>query len=387
MFRVATAILPLMFSLSVSAQSIFTISPYITVEDQGRITLNFQTIKDVQLEVKLQEQKKRISGFYSASKLTKIDFGTIICDKPLRYTISSESRTEIDNALVAIPCTKKSPLYFGFMSDTQIKNEAGQVRANELSKTISTFQKAHSFSLIINAGDIVQHGGFENEWINFFNTVDIYLRRTYLMAAVGNHEYFESPSIDIAPPEFLTYMRNGHSPDLGYMQLDLGRINILMLNSNFESMTESKIIEQWEWLEAKLKISQEQKKPTVVTMHHSPYSSNLEHIRTIPTRLRAELVPMLEKYGVKMVLSGHLHMYERSYKAGITYLTAGPSGGINNVVSYKNPYSVFYRQFITTFSVLKLNGNFLEVITYGGDKSVIERFNVKLFDGPLAISK
>lgn len=376
-----------MFSLSTFAQSTFTISPYVTVEDQGKITLNFQTTKEIELEIRLQDQKKHFRSLFPATKLTKIDLGTLTCDKPLRYTISSENRTEVDNALVAIPCTKKSPLYFGFMSDTQIKNDAGQIRANELSKSISEFQKMHPFSLIINAGDIVQHGGYENEWVNFFKTVDVYLRRAYLMAAVGNHEYFESPSMDKAPPEFLTYMRNGHSPDLGYMQLDLGRINVLMLNSNFESMSESKILEQWEWLEAKLRTAQEQKKPTVVTMHHSPYSSNLEHIRTIPTRLRNELVPMLEKYGVKMVLSGHLHMYERSHKTGITYLTAGPSGGINNVVSYRNPYSVFYRQFITTFSVLKLNGSFLEVITYGGDKSVIERFNVKLFDGPVSISK
>ena len=378
MLRTATTILPLIFSLSVTAQSVFTISPYVTVEDQGKITLNFQTAKDIELEIKIEEQKRTFGSLYFAGKLTKIDLGNLNCDKPLRYIISSEGHTEVDNALVAIPCTKKSPLYFGFMSDTQIKNEAGQVRANVLSKTISELQGMHPFSLIINAGDIVQHGGYENEWINFFNTVDIYLRRAYLMAAVGNHEYFESPSMDKAPPEFLTYMRNGHSPDLGHMQLDLGRINILMLNSNFESMSESKILEQWEWLEAKLRVAQEQRKPTVVTMHHSPYSSNLEHIRTIPTRLRNELVPMLEKYQVRMVLSGHLHMYERSYKNGVTYLTAGPSGGINNVVSYRNPYSVFYRQFITTFSVLKLQGNFIEVITYGGDKKVIERFNIKL---------
>jgi 3',5'-cyclic AMP phosphodiesterase CpdA len=114
-------------------------------------------------------------------------------------------------------------------------------------------------------------------------------------------------------------------------------------------------------------------------MHHSPFSSNLEHIREIPTRLRKDLVPMLEKYKVKLMLSGHLHMYERSEKDGITYMIAGPSGGINNVISYKNPFSVFIRQFTTTFSVLKVLSDRIEVLTYEGARgTVIDAFAVKL---------
>lgn len=377
--RAAYLISGLVLSLSVNAESIFTISPYVTVEDQGQVTLNFQPAKDLELQIKIHNARFEIKKTWPANKLSKIDFGKLNCDKSLHYTITSDSRTEVDNALLSYPCDRHKPLYFGFMSDTQIKNAAGQTRASTLSKTIAELREEYPFGLIVNGGDIVQHGGYESEWINFFKTVDIYLQKAYLMAAVGNHEYFESPSLDKAPPQFLEYMRNEQSPDLGYAHLDLGRINLLMLNSNFESMTETRIQEQWEWLEAKLKTAQARSKPSLIIMHHSPYSSNLEHVRTIPTRLRRELVPMLEKYrNAKMVLSGHLHMYERSHKAGIVYLTAGPSGGINNVLSYHNPYSVFTKQLTTTFSVFKIQDDSLEVITYSGSKAIIDQFSVSI---------
>lgn len=383
MKKLSFALFLLSLSGQILAKNIFTISPYVVIEDKGSLSLNFQTSEPTEFEVTVEGRfffspKKKFSGLWTNDKLHKLDLGKLKCGYSLRYKIKTKEET-IDNALHEIPCLETEPLYFGFMSDTQIKTKDGQVRADVLSKTISDLQKNIPFSLIVNGGDIVQHGGYRAEWINFFRTTDVYLKNSMIMAAVGNHEYFESPSMDRMPPEFSTYLRNGVGSELGYAQLDLGKINILVLNSNFESMSEPRIDEQFEWLEGKLKSADKRKRPTIVVMHHSPFSSNLEHVREIPTRLRKDLVPLIEKYKVKMMLSGHLHMYERSEKAGTTYLIAGPSGGINNVISYKNPYSVFIKQFTTTFSVLKVLSDRIEVLTYEGARgTVIDSFVVKL---------
>jgi predicted phosphodiesterase len=364
-------------------KSEFIVAPYIVVGEKGGLSLHFRpgSLREMDVTVESLNPSVRTGttkGKWTADKLHKIDLGFLKCGEGLRYKFSSSDEV-LDNSLYAIPCEGRE-FHFGFMSDTQIKNSAGQARADSLSRVISDLQKKFPISLIINAGDIVQYGGIESEWLNFFRITNHYLQKTYLMAAVGNHEYYESPSYDKAPPEFLIYMRNGKDTDLGFIQLDLDRMNLLMLNSNFESMSESKIFEQWLWLEEKLEVAESQKKPTIVIMHHSPFSSNLEHFRTIPSRLRTDLVPILEKYSVvKMMISGHLHMYERSQKKGITYLVAGPSGGINNVISYKNPFSVFIRQFTTTFSVFRMDEDKIEVLTYEGNKGmVIDSFVVPL---------
>lgn len=381
--KLTAGLILLLLSGQILAKNIFTISPYVVVEDKGSLSLNFQTAEATEFEVIIDGRffflpKKKYSALWSNDKLHKINLGKLKCGQSLRYKIKTAEET-IDNAIHEIPCLETEPLYFGFMSDTQIKTKDGQERANKLSQSIAHLQENIPFSLIVNAGDIVQHGGYQSEWINFFRTTDVYLKNSILLAAIGNHEYFESPSMDKMPPEFSLYLRNGVGSDLGYAQLDLGKINILVINSNFESLTDARVKEQWEWLEGKLKTAEKRRRPTVVVMHHSPFSSNLEHVRDIPTRLRKELVPLLEKYKVKMMLSGHLHMYERSEKAGVTYLIAGPSGGINNVISYKNPYSVFIKQFTTTFSVLKVLDNRIDVLTYEGARgTVIDTFSVSL---------
>jgi hypothetical protein len=114
-------------------------------------------------------------------------------------------------------------------------------------------------------------------------------------------------------------------------------------------------------------------------MHHAPFSSSVDYVREIPTRLRNELVPTLEKYScVKMMISGHLHMYERSQKGRIPYLVAGPAGGIINYITYKNPYSVFIKPFSTTFSVFKVTSKKIEVTTFTGLKEMIDSFSVDL---------
>lgn len=362
-----------MVGSQVHASPSFTIAPYLILDDQSQRTLSFHSTDDVQFKINGSRLETTNNTF------NKIALGPLLCGEALEYSVLKSGQEILKKSLKALPCDPEESYYFGFLSDTQIKNKWAQNKADQLAQAVENLKKKFPINLIVNAGDIVQHGGFEAEWINFFKTTERFTKDSYLIAAVGNHEYYESPSLDKAPENFLKYLRNGSNEDLGYMQVSLGKINLLVINSNFESMTEGKIREQWLWLEAKLIEAEKQNIPSFVTLHHSPYSSNLEHLRETPRRLREELVPLLEKFSsVKMVLSGHLHMYERSQKNGITYLTAGPSGGIFNVFSYYNPYSLVTKQLTTTFTIFKVKGNQIQVTTYNDTEVAIDSFSIDI---------
>lgn len=63
----------------------------------------------------------------------------------------------------------------------------------------------------------------------------------------------------------------------------------------------------------------------VVAMHHPPYSAGYqgseEHVRDV-------FVPIFERYGVQLVLSGHDHDYQRSKRMdGVTYVVSGAGSG------------------------------------------------------------
>jgi predicted MPP superfamily phosphohydrolase len=366
----------------------FQIMPYINFADNNRFHLNLQSNTDDRLFVKIESEV--LNSFFPTNKeheevvqsleFQKIDMGTLECDHQISYSIQNvQNQVLATNKITGFPCSNKKPLYFGFMSDTQIKSGRGKKRAIKISETISELKKEFPTSIIINSGDVVQFGGKPDEWKNYFSLAHNYLQDSFLFAAVGNHDYAEAAAYDKAPAPFLNFLRNESAPDLGYAELDLKRVSILMLNSNFDQMSEAKFNEQWDWLEKKLIINQKLNKPVLVSMHHAPYSSSADYIRPIAKKLRKKLVPMLEKYScVKMMLAGHLHMYERSQKDRVVYLNSGPSGGIVNYITYLNPYRVFIKPFSTTFSIFKMTEKVLEVTTYSGQKEIIDQFKIDL---------
>jgi len=81
--------------------------------------------------------------------------------------------------------------------------------------------------------------------------------------------------------------------------------------------------EQFEWLENELKSSGSAWK--IVFFHHPLYSSGDRHGSDL--RLRDVLEPLLIKYNVSVVLTGHDHFYERvKPQKGITYFVTGSGG-------------------------------------------------------------
>jgi 3',5'-cyclic AMP phosphodiesterase CpdA len=81
--------------------------------------------------------------------------------------------------------------------------------------------------------------------------------------------------------------------------------------------------EQLAWLEKELEVSQATWK--IPFFHHPIYSSGRKHGSDL--RLRREIEPLFTRYGVRVALSGHDHIYERiKPQEGIIYFVSGSGG-------------------------------------------------------------
>lgn len=215
--------------------------------------------------------------------------------------------------------------------------------------------------LLLMAGDLVQHGGEQEDWERFFAHVNGDSARSSLagqvpiVAALGNHEYcgptYSPPDSERAVAKFLTYFSNpsNGSPIKAqqerYYRLDYGAAAIIVLdccngpdgNPDRDTNQAGLVGEgqpggvapdwaagsrQHAWLVKQLQEAQRQRAFTFVVFHYPPYSSGphglpagepvpgvKDGLSGVPVR---ELDALFHKYEVQLVLNGHDEMLEAS---------------------------------------------------------------------------
>ena len=103
-----------------------------------------------------------------------------------------------------------------------------------------------------------------------------------------------------------------------YWATDLGDVLLIGLDSN--TIDDPR---QLDWLEETLRSSDDPWK--IVAIHHPPYSAGYQGSSL---EVRRVLSPLMEEYGVQLVLSGHDHDYQRSESIdGVTYVVSGAGSG------------------------------------------------------------
>ncbi len=117
-----------------------------------------------------------------------------------------------------------------------------------------------------------------------------------------------------------------------FYSFDFSNIHVVVLNSLTRSRSSGSGM--LTWLENDLSSTNQE---WIITIFHNPAFSNAANNNsTIPTELRANVIPILESHGVDLVLSGNNHWYERSYLAkngirltsdnGISFPESGADG-------------------------------------------------------------
>ncbi len=180
--------------------------------------------------------------------------------------------------------------------------------------------------LIFLLGDNAYESGEDYEYQDavFENSYEEILTKSVLWPCPGNHDYKADDmdgELQTGPYyDIFSLPKNGEaggtpSNTEAYYSFDYGNIHVISLDSHDQDRDPGSPM--LEWLEEDLANSTQMWK--VVFFHHPPYtkgshdSDDYSDSSGRMWEMRQFVVPIFEKYKVDLVLSGHSHVYERSY--------------------------------------------------------------------------
>ena len=177
----------------------------------------------------------------------------------------------------------------------------------ELAEMMAKMHEKFPFDFVITVGDNLYGGKSEHDYEKKFSRPYEKLLNdgVKFYASLGNHD-------DANETSFKPFNMGGKN----YYAFTKGNVRFLSLDSNYMDR------EQLKWLTDELGAGKQWKIPF---FHHPLYSSARAHGSS--TELRALLEPLFVENGVKVVFTGHDHVYERTKpQKGIVHFVEGASG-------------------------------------------------------------
>ncbi|MFT7076630.1 MAG: putative phosphodiesterase [Planctomycetota bacterium] len=233
-------------------------------------------------------------------------------------TLTSEQRS-----FRTAPDADDRAFTFTVISDSQTQGD--------VAKRVSDLAFEHRPNFVVHCGDLVDTGSTHTDWTEtFFPSMRPLIEHAPLISVLGNHEqdarlYYDLMSLPA--PERWYSLRYGHA-------------EFFMLDGNRSLADQS---EQLSWLKEALAESTAMWRFAVI--HQPPYTSDSndygDTAETSSTRGDVNvqnILRTLEKHGVDLCFSGHVHDYERTFpikngrvtpyaEGGVIYVTAAGAGG------------------------------------------------------------
>jgi hypothetical protein len=270
-------------------------------------------------------------------------------------------------------------LYFGDAQDGILSHWARVVRAG--------YAAAPDARFAIHAGDLVNFGGRDFEWAEWFKSVGHIHGMIPAIPVPGNHEYFDGIMTSDRRPvtalsalwrpqfELPTYPELPPELQETVYAVDYGDLIVAAINTMADQYFEA----QARWLDHVLAASRARWR--VVTMHH-PLFELLKrdypgYVETGPQR-RELFLPVLRKHRVDLALQGHDHSYARGSADQPRGLTRGRHTGTVFITSSagakmyqigKEPWAQFADQQVALQRQAE-NSQFFQVIAIDGDTLV-----------------
>lgn len=213
------------------------------------------------------------------------------------------------------------PFTFAVVGDTQDQPEIWQQVAAQVEAARPAF--------VVHVGDLVGQGcDAQAWWREFFRPARLLLATVPILPVPGNHE-------EDGPPWYRYMAPDGGGP---CWRSRYGGVEFFGIDSNHPCGRGSV---QYEWLAHAL--SDSTARWRIVMHHHPVYSSDADDYGDTGDGVAAsgdprvqDLAALYEAAGVDLVLSGHVHGYERTWplragvvdrQRGVTYVVTGGAGG------------------------------------------------------------
>ena len=187
-------------------------------------------------------------------------------------------------------------------------------------------------------GDNAYNDGTDSEYqAAVFAMYQDLLRRLPVWSTLGNHDGHSADSGTQSGPYFdiFNFPVAGEAGGIAsgteaYYSFDYGNIHVVVLDSYDTDRSPGGNMLQW--LEADLAFND---KPWVIAIwHHPPYTKGSHDSDTEGglIDMRQNALPILEAWGVDLVMTGHSHSYERSYLLDGHYGSSGTLDPVQHIL-------------------------------------------------------
>jgi len=260
------------------------------------------------------------------------------------------------------------PFVFLFMSDTQADPQAGDYSG--FGSLLKAAISKNSPSLLIFGGDTVNDAADEDEWGDFWRSVGDSLKGIPVAAAAGNHDgskylagRFDWPA---SAPE-----KRGQ----GYFySFDMDSIHFTVMDGNIMGAANEEDIA---WLKADLSSSAATNADWRVAVCHQPFWP----VAAIPKdmaraqTLREYFLPLLEEYGVDLLLVGHENVYSRCEPENGPPQVMTASGGKASYATTEQPYIVKTAD-APNYVRVSADSDKLEITAFDASGAAIDSFTI-----------
>lgn len=198
-----------------------------------------------------------------------------------------------------------------------------QLIINELTRREPAF--------VVHLGDLTVRGSSKKHWRQF----DEYHRELRdkeipYFPILGNHELYGNNNIALQN----YFVRFPHLGERRWYRLTWKKVAIIMLDSNFSSLTKKQTEEQLQWYVSELEKCENDKniEYVIVCCHEAPFTNS----RVVAPNQKSKMYfadPFIRFQKTRLFFSGHCHSYERFQVGNKFFIVSGGGGGPRHKVS------------------------------------------------------
>jgi|GEM_PF-2185247 len=345
----------------------FLKGPYLQNPTLDGMTIMWESEELASGEVRYGETEKlgKSAAEYANTKIHQMMLTGLKSQTMYYYqVVTGDKKSEIHSFSTAVE--KDAPFSFIAYGD----NKNGPFNHAKVANLALT--KEPNFA--IHNGDLVNRGGVYVQWEKlFFNPIGHLISHVPLYTVIGNHEDMSDNYFNFFCPPCDT---------LAYYSIDYGNAHVIILNTEEEALIDAP--NQVKWLIDDLESNQDATWKFVV-FHVPPFTSGGNYYSRFRLEVKELLVPIFQKYGVDMVLSGHDHHYERSFPIGsksdnsaIIYIVCGNGG---TPMRYNSPREwTLYSERVYGFTMINIDGTKMHFQSISIDNRVIDEFTLDKAD-------
>ena len=195
-------------------------------------------------------------------------------------------------------------------------------------------------AFVVHLGDLTTRGSSKRHWQQFDDFHRRIREKTIpYFPILGNHEFYgnDERALDCF------FARFPHLEKKRWYSFIWKNVGLILLDSNFPTLTQEQIEKQAEWVLGELaRLERDERIDTIIVCCHEPPFTNSRVVGPNESSKRYFADPFLRFSKTSLFFSGHSHTYERFQRDGKFFIVSGGGGGPRHKVK-RDPQKCLYQ--------------------------------------------